>query len=69
MLAPQIICLTDLEQDFINPYDLSAKLNRFVVSILFVLCGAHTVCASMPACKLVTAAMLMCMDCTCRLHL
>lgn len=28
----QLICLTDLEQDFINPYDLSNKLNRFVVA-------------------------------------
>lgn len=27
----QLICLTELEADFINPYELSAKLNRFVV--------------------------------------
>eukprot|EP00878_Enallax_costatus_P006911 GHUV01007241.1.p1 GENE.GHUV01007241.1~~GHUV01007241.1.p1 ORF type:complete len:160 (+),score=24.68 GHUV01007241.1:253-732(+) len=26
-----IVCLTDLENDFINPFDLSAKMNRFVV--------------------------------------
>jgi hypothetical protein len=28
----QLVCLTDLENDFINPFDLSSKLNRFVVS-------------------------------------
>jgi len=28
---PQLLCLSDLEQDFINPYDLSKKLNGFVV--------------------------------------
>jgi hypothetical protein len=28
-----IVCLTDLENDFINPFDLSSKMNRFVVSI------------------------------------
>uniref|UniRef100_A0A7S0WIB6 Uncharacterized protein n=1 Tax=Chlamydomonas leiostraca TaxID=1034604 RepID=A0A7S0WIB6_9CHLO len=27
-----LICLTDLEQDFINPYDLSNRLNRFVIA-------------------------------------
>lgn len=27
----QIVCLTDLENDFINPFDLSSKMNRFVV--------------------------------------
>ncbi|KAF8058833.1 L-lactate permease [Scenedesmus sp. PABB004] len=26
-----LVCLTDLENDFINPYDLSSKMNRFVV--------------------------------------
>eukprot|EP00775_Hariotina_reticulata_P011959 gene11959-12102_t len=26
-----IVCLTDLENDYINPYDLSSKMNRFVV--------------------------------------
>jgi hypothetical protein len=28
-----IVCLTDLENDFINPFDLSSKMNRFVVSM------------------------------------
>jgi hypothetical protein len=28
----QLVCLTDLENDFINPFDLSSKMNRFVVS-------------------------------------
>lgn len=27
----QLICLSDLENDFINPYDLTTRLNRFVV--------------------------------------
>lgn len=27
-----LICLTDLEQDFMNPYDLSNRLNRFVMA-------------------------------------
>ena len=26
-----LICLEDLSQDFINPYDLSTKLNKYVV--------------------------------------
>ena len=30
----QLICLSDLEQDVINPYDLSSKLNRFVVGLI-----------------------------------
>lgn len=31
-VCPQLVCLTDLENDFINPFDLSSKMNRFVVS-------------------------------------
>ncbi len=27
----QLISLSDLENDFINPYDLTLRLNRFVV--------------------------------------
>jgi hypothetical protein len=30
----QLISLSDLENDFINPYDLSSRLNRFVVSFV-----------------------------------
>ena len=32
-LAPQLIVLSDLENDFMNPHDAARKLNRFVVSL------------------------------------
>lgn len=28
----QIVCFSDLESDFINPFELTSRLNRFVVS-------------------------------------
>lgn len=28
----QLVCATDLENDFLNPFDYSSKMNRFVVS-------------------------------------
>uniref|UniRef100_A0A383VZH0 Uncharacterized protein n=1 Tax=Tetradesmus obliquus TaxID=3088 RepID=A0A383VZH0_TETOB len=38
-----IVCLTDLENDFINPFDLSSKMNRFVTHELV----AHAVMAAL----------------------
>jgi hypothetical protein len=31
LFAAQLLSLSDLEQDFLNPFDLSARINRFVV--------------------------------------
>lgn len=37
----QLVCLTDLENDFINPFDLSSKMNRFVVSKSVMCLSTH----------------------------
>jgi hypothetical protein len=29
----QLICLTDLEQDYLNPFELSARVNKWVVRV------------------------------------
>jgi len=47
----QIVCLTDLENDYINPYDLSSKMNRFVVGVVFWQQSGCSSKATTAACK------------------
>jgi hypothetical protein len=56
-----IVCLTDLENDFINPFDLSSKMNRFVVSFT-VLSGQRSTAAACSFCAVCTLAAV-CINC------
>ncbi|KAG9160692.1 hypothetical protein Leryth_017497 [Lithospermum erythrorhizon] len=43
----QLMCLADLESDFINPYDTASRINQVVLPEFFtqgILCVLHLIC-------------------------